>query len=152
MISVNNKKIECQNFLKNTLLKERQKIFNTNPRSQKRDKDIILAIYDDIIKPFSPLSKSDNGQPDEQPETANIPELESEKSVAQRRNQVGKNEKAAAQEKQSAKRLKKLTPSQMLSRLSVILAKLNSGNNSKNIKKMKLRNYCILCTSYKKHL
>ena len=38
----------------------------------------------------------------------------------------------------------------MLSRLAVSLTQLKAGNNSKNLK-MKLRNYCILCTD-QKHL
>ena len=47
-----------------------------------------------------------------------MPELESEESAAERRNQQGKG-------------LKILTPNQMLSRLPISLAQLNAGNNSK---------------------
>ena len=47
-----------------------------------------------------------------------IPELESEESAVQRRNQQGQ-------------RLKILTPNQMLSRLRISLAQINAGNNSK---------------------
>ena len=50
-----------------------------------------------------------------------MPELESEKSVAQRRNQLRQG-------------LKFLTPNQMLSRLPINLAQLKAGNNSKNLK------------------
>ena len=38
-----------------------------------------------------------------------------------------------------------LTPDQVLSRLRITLPQLNAGNNYKK-RKMKLGNYCILCT------
>ena len=50
-----------------------------------------------------------------------MPELESEKSAAERRNQQGKG-------------VKILTPSQMLSRLPISLAQLKAGNNSEKFK------------------
>ena len=50
-----------------------------------------------------------------------IPDLESEESTAQRRNQRGQG-------------LKILTLQQMLSRLSVSIAQLKSGNNSEKLK------------------
>ena len=50
-----------------------------------------------------------------------MPELESEESAEQRRNQTGKG-------------LKILTPNQMLSRLSITLAQLKAGNNSEKLK------------------
>ena len=50
-----------------------------------------------------------------------MPELESEKSAAERRNQEGKG-------------IKILTPNQMLSRLSISLAQLKAGNNSEKLK------------------
>ena len=43
-------------------------------------------------------------------------------------------EESAAQEEQSPKGLKILTPNQMLSRLSVSLAQLKAGNNSEKLK------------------
>ena len=49
-----------------------------------------------------------------------MPDLESKRSAAQRRNQQGKG-------------LKILTPNQMLSRLSIYLAQLNAGTNSKKL-------------------
>ena len=64
-----------------------------------------------------------------------MPDLESEESTAQRRNQQGKG-------------LTILTPNQMLSRLSISLAQLKVGNNSKNLK-MKLGNYRTPCTDPK---
>ena len=50
-----------------------------------------------------------------------MPDLESEESNAQRRNQQGKG-------------LTILTPNQMLSRLSISLAQLKAGNNSEKLK------------------
>ena len=58
---------------------------------------------------------------DEQRDTTDMPELKSEESTAQRRNQQGKG-------------LKILTPNQMLSRLSISLAQLKAGNNSEKLK------------------
>ena len=50
-----------------------------------------------------------------------IPDLESEESAAQRRNQQGQG-------------LKILTPNQMLSRLPISLAQAKAGNNSEKLK------------------
>ena len=58
---------------------------------------------------------------DEQPDTTDMPELESEESAEQRRNHQRKG-------------VKILTPNQMLSRLSITLAQLKSGNNSEKLK------------------
>ena len=44
--------------------------------------------------------------------------------------------------------LKILTPNQILSRLPILLAQLNAGNNSEELKN-KLGNYCILFTDQK---
>ena len=52
-----------------------------------------------------------------QPDTTDMPELESEESVEQR-----------------GQGLKILTPSQMLSRLPITLAQLKAGNNSQKLK------------------
>ena len=60
-------------------------------------------------------------QPNEQPDTTDMPELESEVSAEQRRNQQGQG-------------LKILTPDQMLSRLSISLAQIKAGNNSEKLK------------------
>ena len=59
---------------------------------------------------------------DKEPVTTDMPELESEESAAERRNQPGKG-------------LKILTPDQMLSRLPISLAQLKAGNNSQKLKK-----------------
>ena len=61
------------------------------------------------------------GEIDEQMDTTTMPELESEESAAERRNQQGQG-------------MKILTPSQMLSRLPISLAQLEAGNNSEKIK------------------
>ena len=53
--------------------------------------------------------------------TTDIPDLETEKSAAEKRNQQGQG-------------LKKLTPNQMLSRLPISLAQLKAGNNSEKLK------------------
>ena len=57
---------------------------------------------------------------DKQPDTTNMPELESEESAEQRKNKQGKD-------------LKILTPNQMLSRLPISLAQFNAGNNSEKL-------------------
>ena len=58
---------------------------------------------------------------DEKPDTKDMPELESEESASERRNQQGQG-------------LKILTPDQMLSRLPITLAQLKAGNNSEKLK------------------
>ena len=71
-----------------------------------------------------------------------MPELESEESAAQRRNQT-------------AKRLKILTPNQMLNRLTISLAQLNAGNNSEKLKNDIRKQFYLLHRSkrtYKKCL
>ena len=50
-------------------------------------------------------------------------------------------------QKQRGLGLKILPPNQMLSRLPISFAELNTGNDSE---KMKFDNYCILCTDKKK--
>ena len=58
---------------------------------------------------------------DEQPDTTDMPDLESEKSAGQRRIKKGQG-------------LKILTPDQMLSRLPITLAQLKAGNTSEKLK------------------
>ena len=57
----------------------------------------------------------------EEIDTTGMPDLESEESAAERKNQEGQ-------------RLKVLTPNQMLSRLPISLAQLKAGNNSEKLK------------------
>ena len=75
----------------------------------------------EILSLLQELIKSNDKKTDEQPDTTNMPELESEESAEQRRNQQGKG-------------LKILTPNQMLSRLPINLAQLKAGNNSEKRK------------------
>ena len=72
-------------------------------------------------------------QQNEQPDTIDIPDLESEESAAL---------------EHPAKGLKIQTPNQMLNRLPISLSQLKAENNSKKLK-MKSNNYCILCTDQK---
>ena len=65
--------------------------------------------------------KPKDEETDEQPDTIDMPELESEESADKIRNQKGVG-------------LKILTPNQKLSRLPVILAQLKAGNNSEKLK------------------
>ena len=65
--------------------------------------------------------KKSDKERDKQPDTTDMPEIESEESVEQNR-------------KQKAVELKILTPSQMLSRLPITLARLKAGNNSEKLK------------------
>ena len=67
------------------------------------------------------IPKFKDKKADEQPDTTDMPELESEESAEQRRNQQGEG-------------LKILTPNQMLSRLPISLAQLKAGNNSEKLK------------------
>ena len=65
--------------------------------------------------------ETDDEADDEEVDTTDMPELEDEKSAAQRREHEGKG-------------LKILTPNQMLSRLPILLSQLQAGNNSQRLK------------------
>ena len=67
------------------------------------------------------LIKPNDKKTDKQPDTTDMPELESEESAEKRINQQGKG-------------LKILTPNQMLNRLPINLAQLKAGNNSEKLK------------------
>ena len=69
----------------------------------------------------------------EQPDTTDMPYLESEESAAERRNQPGQGPNI-------------LTPNQILNRLPISLAQLKAGNNSEKHKN-EIRQ--ILCSSYR---
>ena len=73
----------------------------------------MLGFYKNISMLFGPLFKPH----DEQPDPADMYDLESEKSTDQ-----------------EGKGLKILTPSHMLSKLSITLAQLKAGNNYKKLK------------------
>ena len=93
---------------------------------------------------FALLLESDNQQSgletqnldDEQPVTTDMPDLESEESAAQRRNQQGQ-------------RLKILTSIQMLCRLPISLAQLKARNNSEKLKNESRQPLCSLYRSKK---
>ena len=70
---------------------------------------------------FKEKLNTEKQESDEQPDITNMPELESEESAAERRNQPGQG-------------LKILTPDQMLSRLPVTLAQLKAGKNPQKLK------------------
>ena len=74
-----------------------------------------------MVEILSLLKELVEEPPYEQLDTRDMPELKSEESTAQRRNQQRKG-------------LKILTPNQMLSRLPISLAQLNAGNNSEKLK------------------
>ena len=85
----------------------------------------ILSLLKEI-----PKSQKSNKQPD----TTDMPELESEESAAERRNQQGQG-------------LKILTSDQILSRLPITLAQLKAGNNSqKLINKVRQLLYSLYCS------
>ena len=70
---------------------------------------------------FKEKLNTEKQESDEQPDITNMPELESEESAAERRNQPGQG-------------LKILTPDQMLSRLPITLAQLKAGKNPQKLK------------------
>ena len=84
---------------------------------------------------FKEKSDKERQKSNEQPDTTEMPKLESEESAVKRRNQPGNG-------------LKVLTPDQMLSRLPICLAQIKAGNNLQKLKN-EIRNYCILCTVQK---
>ena len=78
---------------------------------------------------------------DEEPDTTDMPELESEESTAERRKQPGHG-------------LQMLTPDQMLRRWPISLAQLKAGNNSQKLKKeIRQLLYSLYCSKkFKKQL
>ena len=74
-----------------------------------------------VFELFKGKSDQEKQESDEQPYTTNIPDLETEESEVERRNQQGQV-------------LKILTSDQMLSRLPIALAQLKAGNNSQKFK------------------
>ena len=75
----------------------------------------------EILFLLKEILKSKDKKTEEQPDTTDIPELESEESSEQEKNQKGEG-------------LKILTPNEMLSRLPITLAQLKAGNNSEKLK------------------
>ena len=86
------------------------------------DKASITRSQNKIVKILSLLKEIPKSKKsDEEPNTTDMPELESEESAAERRNKLGEG-------------LKILTPDEMLSRLPITLAHLKAGNNSEKLK------------------
>ena len=114
---VGSRKIDGHKFKEeyNSIVDNAKKILNRHVFT-KNENDMIetLSLLREILKPKDKKT-------DEQPYTTDIPELESEESAEQRRNQLGRG-------------LKILTPSQILSRLPISLAQLKAGNNSEKLK------------------
>ena len=96
----------------NVLVKKAEQISKlrfTPPRQK------MLEIFGYLQDIFNEPKKNDK-----KPDTTHMPELESEEFDAQRKNQ-------------QRQRLKTLSPNQMLSRLTISLAQLKAGNNSKKL-------------------
>ena len=86
------------------------------------DKASITRSQNKIVKILSLLKEIPKSKKsDEEPNTTDMPELESEESAAERRNKLGEG-------------LKILTPDEMLSRLPITLAHLKAGNNSQKLR------------------
>ena len=82
------------------------------------------------------FAEQPNKKPNEQPDSTYMPDLESEESVAQRK-------------ERKARGIKILTPDQMLIRLPISLAQLNAGNNSEKLKNEIRQLLYSLCRSKK---
>ena len=80
------------------------------------------------------VKENDKGNLEVFKEKSNIKRQESDKQPDMKNMSDLEHEESAAQEEQSAKGLKILTPNQMLSRLSISLAQLKAGNNSEKLK------------------
>ena len=90
-------------------------------RNRKRMVKILSLLKEIIAKPIDEgADEQPNKEADEQPDTTEMSDLESEKSVKQKRNK-------------KEFKLKILTPDQMFNRLPISLAQLKAGNNSEKI-------------------
>ena len=99
------------------------------------NKASIRRSYAKIVEILSLLKEIPKSQKsNKQPDTTDMPELESEESAAKRRNQQGQG-------------LKILTSDQILSRLPITLAQLKAGNNSqKLINEVRQLLYSLYCS------
>ena len=112
--------------------------YNPKSKIKKKEKDntlksakVLYSIKNDIIDAFKKgifpyidgfqVEKETDEDTDEEMDTTIIPELETEESAAERRNQQGQG-------------IKILTPSQMHRRLPISSAQLEAGNNSEKLK------------------
>ena len=112
---------EFKNRYKNNA-NDTEAIINKSPltRSQNKMLETLLLLKELVVKTLYKNSSQKKQESSEQPDTTDMPELESEESTAERRNQLGQG-------------LKMLTPDQMLSRLPITLAQLKAGNNSQKL-------------------
>ena len=95
----------------------------------------ILFMVDEIFTgEIKWVKENDKGNLEVFKEKSNIKRQESDKQPDMKNMSDLEREESAAQEEQSAKGLKILTPNQMLSRLSISLAQLKAGNNSEKLK------------------
>ena len=92
---------------------------------QRKNRQKFLEIINSLEKVFDELKVDDK-----QTDTADIPDLESEESAAQRRNEQGKGFNIS-------------TPNQMLSKLPILLAQLKAGNNSKELNEIRQLLYSL---------
>ena len=81
-----------------------------------KNKNLDLIAY--FVEKILDTVKKINNQ-EQQPDTADIPELETDEDAA---------------EKQQGQGLKILTPQQMITRLPILLAQFKAGNNSQKLK------------------
>ena len=96
----------------NNIVDDVEKILNRSMLTRSQNK---------MVKILSQPTELVERPPYRQPDTTDIPELESEESAEKRRNQQGKG-------------LKILTANQMLSRIPISLAQLKARNNSEKLK------------------
>ena len=89
-------------------------------KSQEKMMENLLLLTEISKSTKRKADKQSDKERDKQPDTTDMPEIESEESAEQNR-------------KQKAVELKILTPSQMLSRLPITLARLKAGNNSEKL-------------------
>ena len=85
------------------------------------NRSMLTRSQNKMVKISSQLTELVERPPYRQPDTTDIPELESEESAEKRRNQQGKG-------------LKISTANQMLSRIPISLAQLKARNNSEKLK------------------
>ena len=96
----------------NNIVVDVEKILDTSMLTRSQNK---------MVKILSQLKELVEGSPYIQPDTTDMPELESEESAGQKINQQGKG-------------LKIVTPNQMLRRLPISLAQSKAGNNLEKLK------------------
>ena len=118
-----NKQNNDYNPRNQTKIKEKDDTLKSSRKLYLIRKEIINAFGEGMfpyIDGFQAEEETDQNT-DEELDTTIMPELQSEESPAERRNQQGEG-------------VKLLTPNQLLSRLPISLAQLKAGNNSEKLK------------------